>query len=109
MNIKANFLKNRWQAYSICLTFATLFSPIGLYSSANTTAPNPPSNNDIKLKNCVIDELRPLISEPKLLIINRGKIRPEIVVASWRISAVIKFFLLFTAQFNSLILLITSC
>ena len=75
----------------ICETNSLFFVSIGLYNADKTTAPNPPSNNDMKLRNCLIEETNPLISEPNAFIISRGNISPDTIVMICKASAEIKF------------------
>ena len=95
IKIIANLLKNTWHALSMSLVLNVSFFSNGLYNSARTTAPNPPSNKEIKLRNCVIEDTSPLISDPNVLIIKRGSISPCKIAIVCSINALIKFLRLF--------------
>ena len=85
------FLKNDEHSNIIWDTNNLFLDSSGLYNAANTTAPNPPSNKEIKLRNCFIDEINPFTSDPKAFITTLGKIKPEIIVIIWNINADTKF------------------
>ena len=76
--IKANdnFLKKLSEAPNIFPNSSVFLSTNGLNNEFLITGPIPPSSKDMYAKNCAIDDISPLTSEPKFLIIIIGTINP---------------------------------